>query len=73
MVSDGRTQLEELMKLHPSWINHNLLAKIHEDTVREKAMDDLTEKDAANSDFLFNILDDPLTIFNLNLDVNGNV
>ena len=73
MASDGRTQLEELMKLHPSQIDYNLLAKIHEDTVREEVMDDITEEDAANKDFLFDILDDPLDIFNLNLDVNGNV
>ena len=36
-------------------------------------MDDITEENAANEDFLFDILDDPLNIFNLNLHVNGNV
>ena len=48
MASDGRTQLEELMKLYPSQIDYHLLAKIHEDTVREEVMDDITEEDAAN-------------------------
>ena len=73
MVSDGRTQLEELMKLHPSQIDNNLLAKIHEDTVREEVMDDINDEDGGNQDFLFDILDDPFDIFNLNLDVNGKV
>ena len=65
MASDGRTQLEELMKLHPSQIDYNLLEKIHENTVREEVMDDITEENAGNEDFLFDILDDPLDIFNL--------
>ena len=48
MASDGRTQLEEVMKLHSSRIDYNLQAKIHEGTVREKVMDDITEEDAGN-------------------------
>ena len=60
-------------RIHPSWIDYNLLAKIHEDTVREEVMDDKTEENAGNEDFLFDILDDPFDIFNLNLDVNGKV
>ena len=35
-------------------------------------MDDMNEDDDANEAFLLDILDDPLNIFNLNLDVNGN-
>ena len=73
MASDGRTQLEKLMKLHPSQIDYNLLAKIHEDTVRGEIVDGITEDNAANKDFLFDILDDPFNIFNLNLNVNENV
>ena len=48
VASDGRTQLEEVMKLHSSRIDYNLQAKIHEGTVREKVMDDITEEDAGN-------------------------
>ena len=36
-------------------------------------MDDINDEDGGNQDFLFDILDDPFDIFNLNLDVNGNV
>ena len=36
-------------------------------------MDDINDEDGGNQDFLFDILDDPLNIFNLNLDVNGKV